>query len=405
MTVEECFKLIDEHLGKSHQTWLLGAGISKEAGIPLMPQLTNYVEEQLQDENQARYKSIRSVLVSSAHVENILNHIVNLIAIAEDTRIKTAEIAGGAASVGQLRSLHKDIQKAISEIVRWGCKNEPGAPVTFGTKDAPLATIDSHVNFVKALFSKRRLHQESLPPVTFFTTNYDTLLEDAFALNRVDYLDGFTGGGMAFWNPEAYGGYYKKPFERYESVAAKLYKLHGSIDWFEDHEDVVVRLRDSCRYPSRERGHHVIYPAASKYAAVRREPFSTAFAALRDALSTQVQGLIAVCGYSFGDEHVTDEIVRALQRRGNAMTLLVFANQPDGDMDANQNLPGPLAALLGGTKIPWSKRVFVCGRRGFYHGTLENKCTTSGADTHPWWTFSGVTKLIEEGRVTDQSNV
>jgi hypothetical protein len=117
-------------------------------------------------------------------------------------------------------------------------------------------------------------------------------------------------------------------------------------------------------------------------------------------MSITSQGLIAVCGYSFGDEHITEEIERAMQRRDNELTLVVFAHQRDNDLDAYQNLPPRLAALLGGEEKPWSKRVFVCGSRGFYHGDLTNHCPADSSKTYPWWTFAGVIQLLMEGRAT-----
>jgi hypothetical protein len=399
MTFEECCKAIDEHLNKSHQTWLLGAGVSKDAGIPLMYPLTDQVEAKLAGTNQTQYRSIRASLDAGAHVENVLNHIVNLIALAEGTRGKTADIGGTAVSVENLRAFHREIQKMIVEIIRWGFfPAQGGQPAREGQRDKPVVTVEHHAKFVRAFFGTRRQHQDSLAPVAFFTTNYDTLLEDALALSRVYYLDGFTGGSLAFWNPDRDRAAYRKVFDRAESTRAKLYKLHGSIDWFEDRQDIVVRLRDSCAYPPRDDGNFVIYPASTKYAAVRREPFLTAFTAFREAMSITTQGLIAVCGYSFGDEHITEEIERALQRRDNELTLVVFAHQRDGDMDSCQNFPPRLAALLGSDQKPWSKRVFVCGSRGFYHGSLANQCPAASATTHPWWTFAGVTQLLLEGR-------
>ena len=38
--------------------------------------------------------------------------------------------------------------------------------------------------------------------IAFFTTNYDTLLEDALILEKQKICDGFIGTAMGFWNPE-----------------------------------------------------------------------------------------------------------------------------------------------------------------------------------------------------------
>jgi hypothetical protein len=101
-----------------------------------------------------------------------------------------------------------------------------------------------------------------------------------------------------------------------------VFKLHGSIDWFMSSEDAVVRLREGAGYPPDAPGRLLIYPQATKYEATQRDPFARLFAAFRAALASDRQALLAVCGYSFGDEHVNEEIERALRRRGNQLTLV-----------------------------------------------------------------------------------
>jgi hypothetical protein len=400
MTPVECYKAIDEHLNKSHQIWLLGAGISRESGIPLMYPLTDRVRAALAETDRTTFQTLRGLLDPKAHVETVLTHVVNLIAVAEATVNKNVDVGGTLKTVDDLRALHRKIQEAIKEVIRWGyVAAEGGAPERIGTSSEPIVTVDNHSAFAQAFFAVRRRHQDSFAPVAFFTTNYDTLLEDALALTRIPYLDGFNGGSLAFWNPDAQQGAYRKPFERIDHVRAKIYKLHGSIDWFEDKYDVVVRLRENCIYPPTSTGNLLIYPASTKYAIARREPFLSAFSAFRDALNITNQGLIAVCGYSFGDDHITDEIERSLMNRGNEFTLLAFAYQQEGAFDEYQNLPPRLARLLAGPDQEWAKRVFVCGSRGFYHGTLANQCPPNDGQTHAWWSFRGVTQLLRDGRL------
>lgn len=399
MTSAECYNAIDEHLNKSHQIWLLGAGVSKESGIPLMYPLTDRVQARLEEPDKVTFQTLRQILDPKAHVETVLTHIVNLIAVAEVTVHQNVDVAGAPKTVFELRALHRKVQEAIRDVIRWGYIAANGAAAEqIGNNVTPIVSVDHHDAFVRAFFSVRRRHQDSFAPVAFFTTNYDTLLEDALALARVPYLDGFSGGSLAFWSPDAQQSAYRKPFDRVDQVRAKIYKLHGSIDWFEDKHDVVVRLRENCRYPSTSGGNLVIYPASTKYAFARREPFLSAASAFRDALSITNQGLIAVCGYSFSDDHITDEIERALMNRGNELTLVAFAHQKDGDFDEHQNMPPRLARLLAASGQEWAKRVFVCGSRGFYHGNLTNQCPAQDGQSHPWWTFTGLTQLLRDGR-------
>jgi hypothetical protein len=52
-------KQIDELLNLPQQMWLLGAGISKDAGIPLMYPLTDRVEAILKGDDKLVFEAIR----------------------------------------------------------------------------------------------------------------------------------------------------------------------------------------------------------------------------------------------------------------------------------------------------------------------------------------------------------
>lgn len=83
MNFDECCKTIDEHLNKSHQIWLLGAGISKDAGIPLMFPLTDEVEARLKEDHKTWFKAVLGSTGSgksgtvAAVVHGILNQRIN----------------------------------------------------------------------------------------------------------------------------------------------------------------------------------------------------------------------------------------------------------------------------------------------------------------------------------------
>src|SRR3546814_7767859 len=99
-------------------------------------------------------------------------------------------------------------------------------------------------------------------PIHFFTTNYDTLLEDALALGCYRYWDGFTGGAVAF-REQQFGRAAPS-----DGLRAKVMKLHGSIDWILGDEGDVWRVRDTDIYPRRN-GSVLIYPHSTKYVALK----------------------------------------------------------------------------------------------------------------------------------------
>src|SRR3546814_19123053 len=78
---------------------------------------------------------------------------------------------------------------------------------------------------------------EPRSPIHFFTTNYDTLLEDALALGCYRYWDGFTGGAVAF-REQQFGRAAPS-----DGLRAKVMKLHGAIEWILDRKSVVSGKR------------------------------------------------------------------------------------------------------------------------------------------------------------------
>jgi hypothetical protein len=392
----QCQKQIDELLNLPQQSWLLGAGISKNAGIPLMMPLTDRVEVVLVGDHKRVFQSIRAQLHDTSHVEHVLSHIGDLIAIADRAKSKSVDISGTNKRAGELRELHASIQDAIRDTLRWGYVPAEGEkPECVGCKDTPIVTVDGHVRFVEAFFDARRAGLERRPPVAFFTINYDTLLEDALALCRIPAIDGFSGGAMAFWEP---GHEIDDPFRVDANVQARIYKLHGSIDWVVSSEDVVVRRRDGARYPSDSGARLLIYPQATKYKVTQRDPFATLFAAFRAALVYPQPGLLAICGYSFGDDHINEEIERALRQRENQLTVLAFVSQDSSTLtEPGQGLPPVLTRWLSNDSGLRKDQVIVAGSHGIYHGSLENRCPAEVHAPHGWWSFEGVTQVLRHG--------
>lgn len=150
-------KRIDALLNLPDQAWLLGAGVSKEAGIPLMLPLTERIEEMLAGDQRADFKAIRGDLVPGAHVEHVLSHVGDLISIAGRAKSHAATIGSATRDMASLRALHAAIQEQIRDTIRFGYRpTDGGEPARVGTRDDPIVSVEPHTRFVQALFAKRR---------------------------------------------------------------------------------------------------------------------------------------------------------------------------------------------------------------------------------------------------------
>jgi hypothetical protein len=407
--LERQTRYIDSLLNLPRQVWLLGAGISYDAGIPLMYPLTNRVEELLESQDLllgfdtvrscTLYQRVRSQLPGDSHVEHVLSHIADLISLGERQTEKFLKIGDEDVTCEELRETHRHIQLAISYTVEYGYikRNEEEQ---IGSPENPIVTRDHHDAFVKALFSDRRAGLEHNPPVRFFTTNYDTLLEDSLSFAQIAHADGFAGGATAYWDP---GGsdLQLEQAVKFSEPSASIHKMHGSIDWLQDGDGVVFRVRSEViRKSLPSQSQLLIYPQATKYQVTQRDPFATLFSEFRRALNSNGASVLITCGYSFGDEHINAEIERAVRQRGNNLIVLALCGQKmdaENKPAANDGVPDALSKWLT-SETPWSQRIIVAGSHGCYRGNLTNLLT----NTKPpdWWTFKGITKLLSQGPET-----
>lgn len=203
---------------------------------------------------------------------------------------------------------------------------------------------------------------------------------------------------MAYWRPDVPDHSFLDPLESSKVFSAKLYKLHGSIDWYATDRDVVVRRREGVQYPPEDKRRLLVYPQSTKYLTTQVEPFFHLFQAFRSALSSTSEGILGVCGYGFGDRHINREISRAFQQSSNQLTLIAFVREVDTDEpgDDGPHLPGPLSDWLCGPSS-WNERVIVVTNRGIYHGSLSNKLEDLGEEELDLWTFKGLTDFLLTG--------
>lgn len=374
---------LDEFLSRPNQLWLLGAGISYDAGIPLMHPLTNRVMELAADsEHKPLLDALLAELPRDTHIEYLLSHLgdyTTLCGRSSSGQIKIDDIDYPLAT---LEAAHVEVLSFISETVRWGYRAaSDGNPAVVGSNENPMVSVEHHLAFVKAILGKRQAGLDARRrPVSFFTTNYDTLLEDALSLGCFSYWDGFSGGAVAFRN-HRYGDN-----EPNTGCRAHVVKLHGSIDWHLGDDGKVWRVRDRDLYPDRG-GRVLIYPQATKYVATQRDPFAAQFDIFRRALCNGSDNVLGVCGYSFGDDHINQEIEFALSAPNSKTTVLVFCAE-------GAVLPTTLETWR---QSSWGKRVYVMTQRGLYVGPVGPLHGPTDGETLSWWTFKGLTNILQNG--------
>lgn len=202
-----------------------------------------------------------------------------------------------------------------------------------------------HHSFIGKLIAR----DPALGRLHIFTTNYDTLIEQALDDLRVQYFDGFSGKVRPAFDPSVYGidVYYpgdvaEGRVRRYDKFAL-LSKLHGSVSWRVDEgRRELVQLhpnlaqikdwRESTQAPTarhekleqidRELGFPIsILPTSEKMVQTLELPYAHLFR-LFGARLAQPQSFLMVIGYGFGDAHINKLIDDAMSNPGLVMLVV-----------------------------------------------------------------------------------
>jgi hypothetical protein len=323
---------------------LLGAGCPMavkpkgEGNPPLIPDIagiTKYVCEQLSKckdcgpllkivEGNFRKDNVDADcedILTHVNIEQILTHIRALRMVAGNDVVR-------GLSATNLDNLDNRICQIIYDLVN---KELPNS-------DTPYHHVAAWVDSIG---------REN--PVEIFTTNYDLLMEQALEDCRVPYFDGFAGSRKPFFDIRAI------EVDKLPARWGRLWKLHGSINWYQPEEKGVLRGGTNEKGMKR-----IIHPSHLKYDESRRMPYL----AMSDRLSAflrQSTAALIICGYSFRDQHINDVIRQGLQNSQNSMAFALLFDEIAKYSDAcdlakqrsNLTCLAMDGGIISGRKVKW----------------------------------------------------
>ncbi|MDI6451443.1 SIR2 family NAD-dependent protein deacylase [Anaerobaca lacustris] len=258
-------------------------------------------------------------------VEDMLTHIRALRAVAGKDQVR-------GLCADKLDQLDKRVCTLIHQIV------DKALPDT----ETPYHRIAAWVDAVR---------REN--PIEVFTTNYDLLMEQAFEDCCVPYFDGFAGVRKPFFDLRAMEEDMLPP--RW----ARLWKLHGSVNWYQVANKGVFRGTASNDGDLKR----VIHPSHLKYQESRRMPYLAMIDRLRAFLKKPTATLI-LCGYSFRDEHINEVIVQGLQCTQTAVAFALMFDKASKCLHAmplaanrpNLNVLARDGGVIGGQESAWPEK-------------------------------------------------
>lgn len=351
---------------KMRVAFFLGAGCplgirvpSGDGTKPLIPDiagLTSEVRKRVEESKQHNpaFQTVLKRLAESGkkkpNIEEVLSHIRALRDVIEGGGID------GLTSKA-LDELDEEICKITTDVVK---ERLPG-------DNTPYHRLATWIGGIQ------RAH-----PVEIFTSNYDLLMEQALEARRVPYFDGFVGSDSTFFDLAS------MEQDNLPSRWARLWKVHGSINWWRTPERNFERTGvDKKQSGSRQ----MIYPSHLKYDESRRLPYFAMLDRFKSFLS-RGQVIVVTCGYSFSDDHLNEIIVQGLSGNPNAVCFALLhgdrANYPQAVALArkqpNLSLLAVDGSILNTVELSWHSEEKT---DHIFHGVAVQTGEIKGRTTAP----------------------
>jgi hypothetical protein len=284
---------------------VLGSGASAAHGVPGMPAL-------------------------QAH---LLGHVKPANTADEDAwlLVKTALAAGDDLETALLRNkVSDDLSRQIVDAT-WSLIAHHDDAVfermALGTLDLPLTRL--------LRWLTRSTHRE----VPVVTTNYDRLAEYAADAAGLIHLNGFAPGYLR--NRET-STPYRIMRGRQTARTARLWKVHGSLDWFERPGGEIICARFGQHRPV-DLQPVIVTPGVEKFQRTHAEPFRSIMTGADMALETA--NAVICIGYGFRDQHIEPKLVDRCTDHNIPILMLTKALTDDAKAFLNRRAGSSFLAL------------------------------------------------------------
>ena len=156
------------------------------------------------------------------------------------------------------------------------------------------------------------MFQSSRKILNIITTNYDRLAEYACEQEKIYHYTGFTHG------------YYRqlaKPTELNCARRVNIWKVHGSLDWFQCPLRNTVALTNIFEIPVNYEP-QIVTPGRHKYQKTHLEPYRTIINSADEAINSA--GSYLCVGYGFNDEHIQPKLVEKCLKQKTPITIITY---------------------------------------------------------------------------------
>ena len=220
----------------------------------------------------------------------------------------------------------------------------------------------------------RSLFKSTNSEIHIVTPNYDRVAE--YAVDIADYIHttGFVPG-LIRKREGADSIMVRKG--NHPARTVRIWKVHGSLDWFEDEQGQVVSLPIRETLPS---GFTplIVTPGISKYERTHDEPFRSAIQGADASLKTA--NAVLCVGYGFRDRHIQPKLVERCRQKNVPIVVLARTLTEEAKRFLRKNGG---KAHLAMEECPEGTRVFT--------PELPEGVVIEGREL---WTFEGFNQLV-----------
>jgi hypothetical protein len=252
----------------------------------------------------------------------------------EDQIRAVITLANGLAVLkdNQEKDCRTELDSLISSLLKNILSTEEGLQGKFSSLTEEGSLAKNLVCSFLLSFASRTTTRERL---NVFTTNYDRLIEYACDWIGLHIIDRFVGLISPIFRASRFDVdiHYNPPGirgePRYLEGVVKLTKLHGSIDWRYQDEDLkrvalpFGSLLSNSEIPKKPSDSVIIYPNPAKDMETAQYPYSELFRDFSAALCRPNSALVTY-GYGFGDAHINRVIRDMLSLPSTHLVIISF---------------------------------------------------------------------------------
>jgi len=287
-------------VGDKSVIFLIGAGCSYDAGIPMSNTMISKIEGKLSDNSEwGNYRDLYEFVKNTIEYGNKRNKIL------QDFNIESLLVTLHALAEHRKSILYPFISGYNNDLIEYAGRDFRKIRELIDKIEAELPKWITTSDYRSAEYYKgfSRFQQEYNYAVRIFSLNYDLCVEKQITEGlECGFEDGMPWDGSRFTHVS----------DEEPDAPVYLYKLHGSIDW-ERHNNTLIRSQQQGIKPDIVFGTNVKMQAVDPYLFYLYE-------FRRYALAAQV---IVVIGYSFNDAHINDLLKQSLEAEEFRQLLIV----------------------------------------------------------------------------------